>query len=180
MPDKHDLLKIKRIIAKDKRVGKLDDAFQELSEFNLPIRDMYEEIERIHMTRKTRHLDKSSDTFVQDVIEGMLNDQANRSRLTEILMTCLHAKRNLSSSLESLQGYIMIEYSAQLSTIRTKGERVNFIEHHVFSKYHKYIDRVTRIKEAAELVTTDIDKAGYMYKGLIEAVKLAAGRREVM
>lgn len=180
MADKQDLLRIKRIIQKDKRVRRLESAFDELAEFNLPIKDMYDEIERIHMTRKTRHLDKDSGTFVQDVIDGMLNDQANRSRLTEILMSCLHAKRNLASSLENLEGYLMIEYATQLGAIRTKGERASFISHHVLNKYHKYIDRVSRIKEMAELVTVDIDKAGYNYKNIIEAVKMIAGRREVM
>ena len=180
MADKQDLLRIKRLIQKDKRVKKLDRAFEQLAEYNLPIREMYEEIERIHMTRKTRHLDKSSETFVQDVTDPMLNDQASRSRLTELLMSCIHAKRNLENTLENLEGYLMIEYADQLSPIRTKAERTNFISHHVMSKYHKYIDRVARIKEAAELATVDIDKAGYMHRNLIEAIKLAAGRREVM
>lgn len=180
MADKQDLLRIKRRIQKDKRVRRLETAFDRLPEYNIPIKDTYEEIERIHMTRKTRHLDKSSGTFVQDVTEGMLDDQSNRSRLTEILMSCVHALKNLSSSLDTLEGYLMVEYADELSAIRTKGERSDFIEHHVLSKYHKYVDRVSRIKEAAELVMIDIDKAGYMYKNLIESVKLAAGRREVM
>lgn len=180
MADKQDLLRIKRRLQKDKRVKRLEDAFERLAEYNIPVKTVYEEIERIHMTRKTRHLDKSSGTFVQDVIEGMLDDQANRSRLTEILMSCVHAQKNLTSSLDTLEGYLMVEYASELSVIRTKGERVSFMAHHVLSKYHKYIDRVSRVREAAEMVTVDIDKAGYMYKGLLEAVRLAAGRREVM
>lgn len=180
MADRQDMLRIKRLILKDKRVQRIERAFEELAEYNLPIKDMYEEIDRIHMTRKTRHLDKSSETFVQDIIDGMLNDQSSRSRLTEILMSCIHASRNLSSSLETLEGYLQIQYADQLGAIRTKAERTSFIEHHILSKYHKYIDRVTRIKEAAELVMVDIDKAGFVYRNVIEAVKLAAGRREVM
>lgn len=180
MADKQDMLRIKRVILKDKKVVRLEKAFSELADYNLPFRDMYEEIERIHMTRKTRHLDKSSSTFVQDIMDGMINDQSSRSRLTEILMSCVHAGRNLSSTLETLEGYLSIEYADQLRSIRTKGERVSFLRHHVLSKYHKYIDRVDRIKEAADLVMTDIDKAGFVYRNIIESVKLAAGRREVM
>ena len=178
MADKQDLLRLKRLLLKDKRVRKLEDAFDRLPEYNLPIKTVYEEIERIHMTRKTRHLDKSSGSFVSDVTEGMLDDQSNRSRLTEILMSCIHALKNLNASLESLEGYLLIEYADQLGTIRTKGERANFVEHHVLSKYHKYADRTSRIKEACELVITDIDKAAWMYKNLIESIKMASGRRE--
>lgn len=180
MADKQDILRIKRTILKDKKVKRLSKAFDELSQYNMPTKKLIEEIESIHMTRKTRHLEKESSTFVQDITEGMLNDQASRSRLTEILMGCVHVIRNLENSLESLEGYLQVEYATQLSSIRTKGERTSFLQHHVLSKYHKYIDKVSRVKEAAELVMVDIDKAGYVYKNLIEAVKLAAGRREVM
>jgi len=178
MADKQDLLRLKRLFANDKRVKKLDGAFDRLPEYNLPIKTVYEEIERIHMTRKTRHLDKSSGSFVGDISEGMLNDQANRSRLTEILMSCIHALKNLKATLDSLEGYLLIEYADQLGSIRTKGERASFMQHHVLSKYHKYVDRTERIKEAAELVIIDIDKAAWMYRNLIEAVKMASGRRE--
>lgn len=178
--DKQDMLRIKRMILKDKRVLKLDRAFSQLAEYNLPLRDMFEEIERLHMTRKTRHLDKQSETFVQDIVDGMINDQSSRSRLTEIMMSCVHSVKNLEQSLDMLEGYLLLEYSSTLSNIRTKAERQSFMRHHILTKYRRYVNRVNRVKDAAELVITDIDKAGYYYKNLIETVKLAAGRREVI
>lgn len=178
MTDKQDMLRIKRIITKDARLKKLDVSFENLPQYNIPVKNIFEEIERIHMTRKTRHLNRKSASFVQDITEGLIDDQANRSRLTEILMSCIHTMRNLNSTLDSLEGYLLVEYAAQLSSIRTKAERVGFIQYHILVKYKRYIDRVQRVKEAAELVIVDIDKAAWMYRNLIESAKLASGRRE--
>lgn len=180
MADKQDLLRIKRKLREDKRVEKLDRAFRDLPEFNLPMRDIYEEIKTIHALRKTRTLNKGSSTFTQDIVEALLDDQAYRARLTEIMIMTVKAIRNLEDTLDSLEGYLMVQYGAELSTIRTKGEREKFIEHHVLTKFSRYMDNAQQLKESAELVIVDIDKAGFMFKALIEAVKLATGRKEIL
>lgn len=180
MADKEDLLRIKRRLQKDKRAQRLKDSFDRLSQYNLPLRELYDEVERIHMARKTRHLDKRSDTFVQDVTEALIGDQSDRGRLSEILMACVNVIRELEDALENLEGYMLIEYATEMSAIRTKSERSTFIRQHVLNTFHKYVQRVSRVKGAVEIVIVDIDKAGFMYKNLIEVVKLAAGRREVM
>lgn len=180
MADKQTLLRIKRTMRKDRRVKKLDTAFADLHEFNLPIRALYEEVESIHKVRKTRTLDRHSDTFTHDVVEGLLDDTAKRARLTEILVMCVKVLSNLKDTLGSLEGYMIIEYATELRSIPTKGERTNFLSHHVLSKFHKYVGRVERIKAMTELVMVDIDKASYAYSNLMKAIQLAAGRRETL
>ena len=180
MLDKQRLSHIRKRIRQDRRLEKLDHAFNSLPEYNLNRNELYEEIQRIHMVRKTRHLDKRAKTFVEDITEGLIDDQSHRARLSEILISCVRVIRNLESSLETMEGHLLIEHSELLSEIRTKGERQSFIHHHILSKYLKYVDRIDRVKAAAEIVIIDIDKAGYMYKNLIEAVKLSTGRKEIV
>ena len=176
--DKQDLLLLKRSIKKDPRIKRLSLSFEELPMYNIPLKDNYEEVEQMHKVRKTRYLDRASTTFVQDIMEGMLDDAAKRARLSEILMGCSNTLRALNSTLDSLEGYLLIEYASKLRRISTKGERTSFIRHHVFDKYRKYSERVERVKYACEVVMSDIDKAGYTYTNIIKTVQLAAGRRD--
>ena len=175
-----ELSYIRKTIRSDSRLLRLDDAFNTLPEFSLNTVELYEEINRIHMVRKTRHLNRKSASFTQDIIDGLLDDQAHRSRLSEIMMGCVHVARNLSGTLETMEGHLLSEYSDLLSSIRTKTERQTFVRANVLNKYMKYVDRVDRVKVAAETVIIDIDKAGYMYRNLIEAVKMSAGRKEAL
>jgi hypothetical protein len=167
---------LKCTLIKDKRAKRIKQAFDTLPEFNLNCRELNEEITTIHAVRKTRGLDRRSDTFIQDLINGMIDDQAQRSRLVEILMVCVKTIRNLEDTLDSLSGYLQMEYSEQIASVaKTKAERSSFIENQVLRKFRKYVAKVDTIKETTALVITDIDKAGFVYKNLIEAVKLSSG-----
>jgi hypothetical protein len=171
---------LRKTIRKDPRLMRLDAAFDELPEFSLNANELYEEIKRIHMVRKTRHLDRRSKTFVDDVTEGLLDDQAHRSRLSEILISCVQIIRNLENTLESMEGHLLMEYDDLLREIRTKGERQTFVRTNVLNKYLRYVDRIDRVKQTAEIIITDIDKAAWMYRNIIEAVKLATGHKEAV
>lgn len=180
MANKQDLERIKRKVNKDKKLTKLNERFDSHPSYNLPVRELYEEIENLHMTRKTRQLKRNSDSFTQDLMDGMLQDQSVRSRLTEIIMTCLSVTKSLRETLDNLSGYISVEYADELSILRTKAERTNFVDKHILATYYKYVRRVEKLRESAELVIVDIDKAGFNYKGLIEAAKMVSGGREVV
>jgi hypothetical protein len=170
---------LRKTIRQDSRLVRLDTAFDELPEYSLNANELYEEIKRIHMVRKTRHLDRKSKTFVDDVTEGLLDDQAHRSRLSEILISCVQIIRNLENTLDSMEGHLLIEYNELLSEIRTKSERQTFVRTNVLNKYLRYVDKIDRVKQTAEIVITDIDKAGWMYARLMDALKLSSGRKEV-
>lgn len=180
MIDRQRLAHIRKLIRRDKRLSDLEDRFNNLPYYQINGKELHAEIKRIHMVRKTRQLNRKSKTFVGDITESLIDDQAHRSRLTEILMECVKIIRNLENTLESIEGHLLLEYSELLSEIRTKSERESFIHHNILKEYFKHIEKVERIKQVAEFVIVDIDKAGYMLKNLIEAVKLAAGRREAV
>lgn len=170
--DKQELVLLKKRLTKDKRMVKLHSNFQELPQYRLPLKDLYEEVETIHKLRKTRSLNSKSKSLVQDLIKGMLDDGSKRSRLVEILMVCVKTTKQLEDTLVDLEGYLLMEYGGQIYGLKTKGERSQFIETHVFRQYRQYITRMGVVKDAAEFVIVDIDKFAYTYRNLIEAAKL--------
>jgi len=172
--DKPELVSLKRALLKDKRMLKLHDAFTTLPQYQLNIAELYDEVKTIHALRKTRQLNTKNKNFIRDLIDGMIDDGAKRSRLVEILMVCVKTIRTLEDTLESLEGYLLMEYSTKLYQLKTKGERADFIKHHVFQPYLKYSKRLSTLKDAVELVCVDIDKFAYSYRNLVEAAKLSS------
>lgn len=170
--DKVDIDHLVRRIRKDERIKRLEKAFADLPQYNLPDKEMIEEIQNLHTLRKTRSLHSKSKSFVQDIIDAMLDDGAKRGRLVEITSACFKTIHQLKGALDDLEGYILYTYGAQMNGLRTKGEREQFVYHHVLKRFHKYVRKIERVYESAKLVIEDIDKAGYNYRNLVEAVKL--------
>lgn len=175
--DKQDYVLLKRKLISDKRMKHLHEAFTTLPHYSMPTKELMEEVTTLHTIRKTRGLNSKkvrNSTFVQDLIDGMIDDGSKRSRLVEILMECVKTIRVLDDNLDDLQGYLLLEYSHLIGSIRTKGEREQFIETQVFTKYRKYSKKLRNLKEACEFVIQDIDKFAYTYRNLVEAAKLVA------
>lgn len=170
--DKVDIEHLVRKINKDKRIKALHNNFSELPVYQLNEAELTEEIQNLHTLRKTRILNRRSKSFINDIIDAMLDDGSKRARLVEITSVCYKTLHNLKNTLEDLEGYILYEYGSHMNGLRTKHEREQFVYHHVLRKFHKYLKKVERVYEAAKIVVEDIDKAGYNYRNLVEAVKL--------
>lgn len=175
-----DYQKLTKTLLNDKRVQRLKAAFDELPEYNLPLKALRDEAEMIHKIRKTRFLNASDPNFSTHVVEALLLDQQHRARLTEMLMSCISVTRNLGHAIDNLEGYLLMQYSSEISCIRTKQERVDFIKHVILKDCVRYIQKVSMLKEILDVVILDIDKAGFMYKNLISAVETATGRRSIL
>lgn len=174
--DKVDIDHLVRRINKDERIKRLHKAFGELPQYNLPDKEMIEEIQDLHTLRKTRQLNRKSKSFVTDIIEAMLDDGSKRSRLVEITSVCFKTIHQLRNALDDLEGYILYTYGSQMNQLRTKNEREQFVYHHILKPFHKYVKKIERVYESAKLVIEDIDKAGYNYRNLVEAVKLLTSK----
>lgn len=168
---------LKNRLREDKRLIKIKKAFGTLPEYKLDSVELRQEIESMMLTRKVRSL-SGSKKMSTALIEAMLQDQSYRSRATEILMGCVRTDKNLSRVLDSLEDYMLVEYSDLLSSsFRTIKERKAFVEY-VLRKYYEFLDKVDEVRQVAELLIVDVDKAGYMYKNMIEALNLVSKGRE--
>lgn len=170
--DKQELVSLKRRLNNDKRMKKLHDNFANLPQYQLNLKELYDEIESLHKIRKTRTLNSKSKSLTQDLIKGMLDDGATRSRIIEILIVCVKTIHQLEDTLTDLEGYLLMEYGSSIYGIKTKAERSQFIEAHVFRQFRQYITRLNIVKTTAEFVVGDIDKFAYTYRNLIEAAKI--------
>lgn len=170
--DKEKINSIIRQLKKDTRFKKLETSFAELPAYRLPVKDLAEEIETIHMGRVTRRLKAKSTSLMHDLVAGMLDDGSKRSRLTEIIVACVRTQKHLDDALERLESYFMYEYGTLLYSFKTKAEREKFLQHHVLHPFLKYSSKLASIRLRAELIVTDIDKFSYTYRNLVEAAKL--------
>jgi len=117
---KRDIQSIIKEMKKDAKFKRLRTAFDTLPMYQLPIENLITEIESSHKIRKIRRLNPEDPKFVDALIQANVNDQATRSRMTEIMMTCIRASTTLEAALEALSNHLLITYSEQLRGFRTK------------------------------------------------------------
>lgn len=175
MSSHHESVKrLKRVIRRDKRFKRLKELFETAPQYNIAVSDFEREIEVTFRSRKMRDLrNKRADgTFVQEIIDTLMEDQAFRGRLTEIATACVRCNKSLSGAMEKMHDYLLIEYHAQLvSVYSTKAERERFVSN-TMREFDGYIKKVSVLHEQVNLMMVDIDKAGFALKNTIEAIQL--------
>lgn len=176
--DKSDIERMQRRLSKTPEFQKWEKLFKTNTDFQLPLKELMEEIQTYHTIRKTRTLMRGAN-FLNDLIDGMIDDGAKRARLVEIKMAVLRASRRIDNVLDDLEGNFLHNHSDILNTIRTKTERSSFIRSVIFSSFRKYVNRLNMVNEAADLVITDIDKFAYTYRNLVETAKLTQAKVDV-
>lgn len=161
----------------DKRSQRLMGLFTELPVYQLPLDKFIVEIEQIHKTRSIRQLTQSSPRFIEALVDASILDQSNRSRLAEISMACYRAEHSLKEALEPLKAYLLMNYSVELSGIRTKDERDKVLDM-ALAPFRKFINRTTEVREMCRIVIEDIDKGAWSLKLNVAAMQLKNGRGE--
>lgn len=174
---KRDLRPLRAKLRADQRCARLMTLFQELPIYQIPTDDLTKEIEQIHKSRSIRFLTQSSPRFIESVVDASLLDQANRSRLTEISMSCFRAENTLNEALEPLRAYLLMTYSSDLTFVRTKEER-NQVISMALAPFIKFCSKSSQVRELANLVIADIDKGAWSLRLLVSAFQLKAGRGE--
>lgn len=175
---KEEIKALRRIIKKDKKFIRFREAYEGNPAFNIDFEDFHEELKRLHETRSTRHLKRKSKGFTEDVIDGMLQDQATRSRVAEILGQCVKISSSVEKTLNNLRDYLLSEFSTQLKRLGAQTERKMFIES-VMSSFYEYVSDVQTLEKSCRLIVDDIDKAGYTYRNLVEAIKILSRPEQV-
>jgi hypothetical protein len=173
MASREQLQLLKRTLYKDERLLRLKEAFNNLPEYRMDFKDLHDEIDTMMTTRPLRSLNRK-DNFVDNLVEAMMVDQQYRTRVTEILMSCVKTEKHLSRSVDHLSDYLKTEYHSNIySLYKTKADRESFVDY-VLRKFIVYLDKIDELKQRCALLTGDIDKAGYMFKGLLESVQISA------
>lgn len=162
---------VKRRVKEDSKYKNFCRAMKSNPNLKLPFDDLYEELDSMMITRKVRSLNRKSKSFTHDVLDSMIQDQQIRSRCTEMLSSCVAIETSYKETLDNLRDYLMLEYSGSLGTRSTKDERRSFFES-VLKTQYKYLTKVDRLRQQATYIITDIDKAGYNYRNIVEMIKL--------
>ena len=168
---KRDLKPIRERLKSDARCKRLLAIFQESSIYKIPFEKLTNEVMEIHKTRSVRFLSRHEGHFIEKIVDASLRDQANRSRLSEIAMTCYRAQASLEEALEPLQEYLIMTYGPEISFVRTKEERKQLVEM-ALRPFYKFVSQCSTLRNLIEIVVVDIDKAAWSLKLLISAYEL--------
>lgn len=177
MAVKVDVKEIVSNIKDDRKFLRLKKIFSTHETYKLSTDKLLEEIKSCHQIRKVRRLNVTDTNFVDNLIDASLLDQAQRSRLTEILIQCVRAQTSLEQALESLKFHLLTTFSSSLTSFRTKEERQQVIQL-ALKEFSRFLADVDIVKQAATLVITDIDKASYALKNSITAIQLHHAAKE--
>ena len=176
--DRQEIDALRRRIRKDNKVVRFKSATERNPNLQLPFDELHNELERLMRTRSIRTLDRGDKSFTASVVDAMLQDQAYRSRCTEILSSCIKITGTFQETLDNLRDYLMLEYGSQIGGRTTKAERQQFMES-VLRPFYRYLHDVRQLQEHARYLVDDIDKAGFTFRNLVEGIKLL-GRPETM
>lgn len=169
------ILPLIKNMKKDQRYKRLRDTFDRMPMYQLATEDLMTEIMTLHQMREIRRLNSQSPGFVDAVVRANTGDQAIRSRLTEIIMTCVAATNSLEDAVSALKYHLLQAFSDDLKSFRTKDERSQVVER-VLVPFTKYIGKIATLKEVAALATKDIDQGAWSLKTSIQAVELHTQR----
>ena len=162
---------ILKVMRGDPKYKKLRATYSTHENFRLPTDTLLSELNDLHRARSIRILDPTDPQFIDKVIEANLKDQATRSRTTEILVRALRAHSLLTRGVESLRFYLLITYSEELRSFRTKEERLQIVNM-ALQGFEEFLGKALLLKETAQLVATDIDKSAWNLKLVVESLKL--------
>lgn len=169
-----DVKALRKKIKGSKRYLKLREILEdnEIEQYNIPVETYLSEAKQRFFARKFRKLDANSVRILDELTAAGMEDSALRSRLTEMLVLCEQAKKSIGGLLDRYENAALIEHGTSLRRIvTTKEERKEFIRG-ILEDYISYLRDVETFSEQLKLLITDIDKAGYQMKNIIDAQRL--------
>ena len=170
---------LRRIIKKHKIYQRYLELFEKNPAFSINFDELHGEIETMHVTRRTRTLRRKKNAhFTENVVDAMLDDQACRSRCTEILGQCVKITNAMEENLGNVRDFLLTEFANHLKHVGTQAERKAFVEN-VMKRFYEFFNQVQTLEKHARLIIEDVDKAGYTYRNLVEAIKILSRPEQV-
>ena len=168
---KRDLKPIITELRTNLKYQRLKESVATLPIFRLPHAEHEKELLRIHKTREVRILSPQSPKFMEAFLSASIRDMAQRSRVSEIRMETGRCLKTLKVAVDALRDYLYVSYSQRLSFVRTKEERMMVLD----IILRPFLDRMAdceRVLDMCDIITADIDKAGFALKTAAEVVKV--------
>ncbi len=147
--------------------------YKRLSE-DIDLEKIDKELTTLHSGRMSRSLFGSS-PGPDKIIEANLQDSSYRSRLVELRVELSKSITLMDTTIDTLKLKLSTEYSDNLAGLKTKGERLSFVESFLVSGI-TFIEKMNGCAERIELVVKDIDQTAYTYKNAIQVLELVYSR----
>lgn len=168
---------IKRTIRADEHYKKFKATFASNPRFCIDFDGLLEELHTMHSVRKTRRL-KRKRTLVEDAVDAMLLDQSTRSRCAEIVAQIMEVEHVFNTTVTNMRDYILVEYAQYLKSVGTQAERKVFVES-LLRIYYKYLSNLQNVKQVAQYIIQDVDKAGFMFTNLVATLQILSRPEQV-
>jgi hypothetical protein len=128
------------------------------------IRDQFDpgkidaEIKSLHSGRLTRSMGSATKINPKQMIDAVIREVANRSRLVEIRVNLVEQKVNLEKAIKAIRNYFLSEF--QVPGLKYKTDRVAY-----FSRFYReaqfLLDEIDRLIDSCDHFVKDIDQTGF-------------------
>lgn len=143
-------------------------------ERSVDIEKLTTEVNRLHSGRKSRNLHGKTPSG-ESLMEASLQDSSNRSRMAEIRVETYRQQSMLEEAISAIKRHLMNEYRESFSGLRTKGERVAYVEQFLNrglllnSKLENFMERI-------DFLIKDIDQTGFSLRNAINVLEIVYSR----
>lgn len=166
-----DLTRLRKKIKADKRYKSIRSLFKTSDLFQLPVADYRDEVRSLFKMLKFRSLSVTKSKALDNLAEAVVQNQAYRSRMTEIYAHLTESTRTLDRLLERFMDYATVTYARDLKNVGAARERTSAVRASM-ETYYKYADEARFLMEEIDLYLKDIDKAGFAAKALVDTLAL--------
>lgn len=166
---------LRKKIKRHSRYRKLKELLEDpdVEQYNIPFSEYLNEIKLTYRSRRFRNLDPNElATILEDVTSCSIEDTQLRSRYTEMLIVSTQAIKSIAGLLDRFESWVFIEFSGDLRDCFTnQADRKKLIDD-ILKDFRDYLKDAEAFKEQVSLILSDLDKAGYSVKNIVDAQKL--------
>ncbi|WOL24408.1 hypothetical protein fHeYen902_062c [Yersinia phage fHe-Yen9-02] len=170
-----DISRLTKKVKSDERYKRIRKLYKTNPLFQLTVDEYRTECQQMFRMRKIRTLNIDHPNALNKLANSVIEDQAYRSRMTEIYVQTNSAIKALADMLERFQDYATVTYSRDLKALGAAKERERMVRN-IMAEYYRYSDNLTLLKEEIDFYLKDIDKAGFAFKSLTEILALIERR----
>ena len=128
------------------------------------------EVKRMHSGRISR-LMYGTNPGPQKLSDAVQQDSSYRSRMAEIRSEASSQLSALDASVSEIRKHLMQAYGSELSGLRTKGERVDFVDQYLASGLllsQQFTDFVSQV----DFLIKDIDQSSFSFRNLVKLLEI--------
>lgn len=131
--------------------------------------ELKSEARRLHEGRKSRTLSRVPNADA--LYEATLQDASNRARLSRIMAQCVEQEGVVDDALDAIRAHLSITYSDSIPALKTKGERVAYLNKYLRSGV-KMKSQLKTLMKVLEIYMKDIDQMGFALTNSREILKM--------